>query len=52
MIIIAIIGGIGIGWIVGMYIIDRYINENHKDIDNDYSLRSQSKGETPKTKPK
>ena len=35
MIIVAIIGGMGIGWIVGMYIIDRYINTNHEDIDKD-----------------
>ena len=31
MIVIAI--GTMIGYIVGMYIVDRYINNNHKDID-------------------
>jgi hypothetical protein len=43
MIIGVIIGGMIIGYLVGMYIVDRYINTNHKDIDNDYSLHSQSK---------
>ncbi len=33
MIIVAIIGGMGIGWIVGMWVVDRYINTNHEDID-------------------
>ena len=33
MIVITIIGGMFIGYIVGMYIVDRYINQNHKDID-------------------
>ena len=33
MIVITIIGGMFIGYVVGMYIVDRYINNNHKDID-------------------
>jgi uncharacterized protein YjaZ len=24
-----------VGYIVGMYIVDRYINQNHKDIDRE-----------------
>jgi len=35
MIVITIIGGMFIGYIVGMYIVDRYINQNHKDIDRE-----------------
>jgi hypothetical protein len=34
MIIGVIIGAMVLGWIVGNYVVDRYINENHEDIDN------------------
>ena len=34
MLIVVIVGGIGLGYIVGQYIVDRYINTNHEDIDN------------------
>jgi len=33
MIIVVITIGMGIGYIVGQYIVDRYINTNHEDID-------------------
>ncbi len=33
MIIGVIAGGMIIGYLVGMYIVDRYINTNHEDID-------------------
>lgn len=35
MIVGIIVGGMFIGYIVGQYIVDRYINTNHEDIDRD-----------------
>ncbi len=32
MIVVVIVSGIVIGWVVGNYLLDRYINENNKDI--------------------
>ena len=32
MIIVVIISGIGIGWMVGNYLLDRWINEGNDDI--------------------
>ena len=34
MLIVAIVGGMMLGYMVGQYIVDRYINQNHEDIDN------------------
>lgn len=34
MIIGVIIGGMVLGYIVGNYLLDRWINNNHTDIDN------------------
>jgi hypothetical protein len=35
MIVIVIVMGILIGWGVGNYFLDRWINDNHKDINKD-----------------
>ena len=34
MIIVMIVFGMLVGYGIGMWIVDRYINKNHKDIDN------------------
>jgi hypothetical protein len=34
MIIVIIVGGMLIGYGIGQYIVDRYINTNQEDIDN------------------
>ena len=34
MIVIVIVGGMFIGYIIGQYIVDRWINTNHRDIDS------------------
>ncbi len=35
MLIVVIVGGILIGYGIGVWILDRYINENNEDINND-----------------
>lgn len=47
MIIVAIVGGILIGYGIGQYIVDKYINEGNEEVNNDYSLHSQSKVKKP-----
>ena len=47
MIIGIIIGGMVLGYLIGMYIVDKYINESNEEINNDYSLHSQSKVKKP-----
>lgn len=31
----AILGGMTVGYMVGVYLLDRWINQNHEDIDNE-----------------
>ena len=41
--VISIVGGIGLGWIIGNYLLDRWINESQEEIDHSVDTKTKEK---------